>query len=249
MKVIIIGAGFTGVQLARALVAEGNDVSLIDKDAGRVRNARNKLDCTVVQAEGNCLKTLEDAGLPSADAVVALTEDDEVNMVTCALIAPAYPDVLKIARVRNDACYAGAITGVDRMIHPDVEAAAAICRAMNHGAVGNVVPIGGSFGIASVPVIEGGALAGVPLWTLASLPGWRYLVAYVESGKDAFLPSGDTVLSPGDRAGVLASRADMPALMKLVEGCADATQRRVAVFGAIIFIAVSIISMITGYML
>lgn len=232
MKVIIIGAGFTGVQLARALVAEGNDVALIDKDDGRVRNARNKLDCTVVQAEGNSLKTLEDAGLPSADAVVALTEDDEVNMVICALVAPSYPDVLKIARVRNDACYAGAMTGVDSMIHPDVEAAAAICRAMNHGAVGNVVPIGGGFGIASVPVVECGALAGVPLWTLASLPGWRYLVAYVESGKEAFLPGGDTVLSPGDRAGVLASYADMPALMKLVDGSADATPRRVAVFGA-----------------
>ncbi len=232
MKVIIVGAGFTGVQLARTLVSEGNDVVLVDKDAGRVHNARNKLDCTVVQADGNSLKTMEDVGLSSAGAIVALTEDDEVNMVTCALVAPLHPNVLKIARVRNDAYYAGAITGVDRMVHPDVEAAAAICRAMNHGAIGNVVPIGRGFGIASVPVVEGGALAGVPLWTLASLPEWRYLVAYVESGKEAFLPSGDTVLSPGDRVGVLALYADMPSLMKFVEGSADATQRRVAVFGA-----------------
>ena len=232
MKVIIIGAGFTGVQLARALVAEGNDVSLIDKDAGRVRNARNKLDCMVVQAEGNSLKTLEDAGLASADAIVALTEDDEVNMVSCALVAPSHPDVLKIARVRNDAYYAGAITGVDRMVHPDVEAAAAICRAMSHGVVGNVVPIGGGFCISSVPVVEGSALAGVPLWTLASLPGWRYLVAYVESGAEGFLPSGDTVLSPGDRVGILASYSDMSDLKKFAEGSSDATPRRVAVFGA-----------------
>ena len=199
MKVIIIGAGLTGVQLARALIAEGSDVVLMDNDPERVRHSRNKLDCAVVQTDGNSLKALENAGIASARSLVALTEDDEVNMVVCALAASAYPKVLKIARVRNDDYYAGAIMGVDRMVHPDVEAAAAICRAMSHGAVGNVVPIGGDFGIASIPVEEGSAMAGVPLWTLASLPEWRYLVAYVESGAEAFLPSGDTVLSPRGR--------------------------------------------------
>ena len=232
MKVIIIGAGFTGVQLARALIAEGNDVVLMDKDPERVRHSRNKLDCAVVQTDGNSLKALENAGIASARSLVALTEDDEVNMVVCALAASAYPKVLKIARVRNDDYYSGAIMGVDRMVHPDVEAAAAICRAMSHGAVGNVVPIGGDFGIASIPVEEGSAMAGVPLWTLASLPEWRYLVAYVESGAEAFLPSGDTVLSPGDRVGVLSSAVDMPNLLRFAEGAPESAPRRVAVFGA-----------------
>ena len=232
MKVVVIGAGFTGVQLARTLIAEGNDVVLLDNDPERVRHSRNKLDCTVVQTDGNSLKALEDAGVSSARALVALTEDDEVNMISCALVAPSHPNLLKIARVRNDAYYSGAIMGVDRMVHPDVEAAAAICRAMSHGAVGNVVPIGEGFGIASIPVDEGSALAGVPLWTLASLPEWRYLVAYVESGAEAFLPSGDTVLSPGDRVGVLSSADDMPNLLKLAEGASDSAPRRVAVFGA-----------------
>lgn len=204
----------------------------MDNDPERVRLSRNKLDCTVVQTDGNSLKALEDAGVSSARAVVALTDDDEVNMIVCALVAPSHPDVLKIARVRNDSYYSGAIMGVDRMVHPDVEAAAAICRAMSHGAVGNVVPIGDGFGIASIPVEEGSALAGVPLWTLATFPDWRYLVAYVESGGDAFLPSGDTVLSPGDRVGVLSSSADMPGLLKFAEGASDSSPRRVAVFGA-----------------
>lgn len=232
MKVVVVGAGFTGVQLARTLIAEGNDVVLMDNDPDRVRLSRNKLDCTVVQTDGNSLKALEEAGVSSARALVALTDDDEVNMVVCALVAPSRPDVLKIARVRNDAYYSGAIMGVDRMVHPDVEAAAAICRAMSHGAVGNVVPIGGGFGIASIPVDEGSALAGVPLWTLATLPDWRYLVAYVESGAEAFLPSGDTVLSPGDRVGVLSSAEDMPNLLKFAEEASDRAPRRVAVFGA-----------------
>ena len=232
MKVVVIGAGFTGVQLARTLIAEGNNVVLMDNDPERVHLSRNKLDCTVVQTDGNSLKALEDAGVSSARALVALTEDDEVNMVVCALVAPSYKNLLKIARVRNDDYYASAIMGVDRMVHPDVAAASAICRAMSHGAVGNIVPIGGGFGIASIPVEAGSSMAGVPLWTLASFPEWRYLVAYVESGGEAFLPSGETVLSPGDRVGILSATADMPNLMKFAESEANAMPRRVAVFGA-----------------
>ena len=47
MKVIIVGAGFVGMQLARTLVSEGRDVVLIDKDADRVREAGNSIDCSV----------------------------------------------------------------------------------------------------------------------------------------------------------------------------------------------------------
>ena len=105
MKVIIIGAGFTGVQLARALIAEGGHVVLIDNDPDKVQHARNALDCAVIEADGNSPETLEEAGIASVDALVTLTDDDEINMITCSLVDASYPDVLKIARVRNYAYY------------------------------------------------------------------------------------------------------------------------------------------------
>ncbi len=55
MKIIIVGAGFTGIQLARRLIAERNDVILIDNDEEIVRHASNRLDCMVMQANGNSL--------------------------------------------------------------------------------------------------------------------------------------------------------------------------------------------------
>ena len=85
MKAIIIGAGFTGVQLARTLIAQGNGVTLVDNDAERVQNARDQLDCAVVEADGNNLTALQDAGIASVDVMVALTDDDELNMITCSL--------------------------------------------------------------------------------------------------------------------------------------------------------------------
>lgn len=245
MKVVIIGAGFTGVELAKVLVAEGNDVVLIDKDAEKVRRSRDRIDCAVVQSSGNSLRVLEeDAGIQSADALVALTDDDEINMVTCSLVDSAYPHILKIARVRNEDYYAGGAAapqdgnarppfGIDVMIQPDTAAAAAICRVMSHGSVGNMIEIGSDFGIVSLPVADSGPLAGVKLEDLPSVDGWRGLVAFVESGGGAFLPCGGTRLSAGDRIGVLVSSSDLPGLLKLTTGAEDGTPpRKVVVSGA-----------------
>ena len=81
MTIFIIGAGFTGMQLARMLVLERNKVVLIDNDAEKVRNAGDVLDCTVLEADGNNLESLEAAGIASADALVTLTGDDEIRVV------------------------------------------------------------------------------------------------------------------------------------------------------------------------
>jgi len=153
MKIIIIGAGFTGTQLARRLISEKNDVTLIESNEETVRHALNRLDCMVVQAEGNNLATLQDAGIAKADALVAVTESDELNMITCSLVDSVYPNIIKIARVRNDDYYANSagkdddtkkdstrpLYGIDFMVHPDIEAAEAIVGAVEHGAVTDVV--------------------------------------------------------------------------------------------------------------
>lgn len=101
MRIIIVGAGFTGVQLASKLVDEKHDVVLVDRDADVVRLAANRLDCAVVQADGNDLVALEEAGLESASAIVMLTDNDEYNMITCSLVDAVYPKIIKIARVRD----------------------------------------------------------------------------------------------------------------------------------------------------
>ena len=101
MKIVIVGAGFTGLQLAKILVNERNDVVIIDNDEERTKYASNSIDCSVLNADGNSLATLERAEISKADALVCVTESDEVNMVTCSLVDAIYPNVLKIARVRN----------------------------------------------------------------------------------------------------------------------------------------------------
>lgn len=248
MKIFIIGAGFTGMQLARALVLEQNSVVLIDNDPERVRDASDQLDCTVLEADGNNIESLEAAGIASADALVTLTADDEINMVTCSLVDAIYPRIQKIARVRNYAYYKAAdvarrraksvlpasrpLYGIDNMLNPEVEAADAISVALEHGAIGSVIELDADFGITTLSIGEGSPLAGLPLAQLSKLEGWHYLVAFVESADGVTsLPNGQTTLAVGDQVGIVSRLSEIQQLVTYAKTPQEKL-RRVVLFGA-----------------
>ena len=248
MKIFIVGAGFTGMQLAKALVLERNNVVLIDNDPERVRYASDQLDCTVIEADGNDLEALEAASIASADALVTLTEDDEINMITCSLVEAVYPRIQTIARVRNYAYYKAAevarrraksamsearpLYGIDNMLNPEVEASDAISAALEHGAIGNVIELDADFGITTLSIGEGSPLVGVPFSELSKLEGWHYLVAFVESGDGATtLPNGRSTLAVGDQIGIVSRLSEIPQLVAYTKTPQEKL-RRIVVFGA-----------------
>jgi len=249
MRIVIVGAGFTGVQLAKLLINEKNQVAIIDNDEETIRHASNQLDCTVVCADGNNLETLEGVYINKADALVCVTSSDEVNMITCSLVDAVYPDILKIARVRNYAYYLNTavaekkhmeafsgkhrpLYGINYMIHPDVEAADAIVRAVENGAVGNVLTFEDSeLEIARITVNEGSIFDQISLKQIRTKTDIKFLVAYVEKEGKTSLPSGDTAINAGDVLGVLVSKNDISQLMTLC-GAAAKELKKVALIGA-----------------
>ena len=249
MKIVIVGAGFTGTQLAKRLINGKNDVVLIDNDEDVVRHASNRLDCNVIQADGNNLDTLEEAGIDKADALVCVTSNDEVNMITCSLVDSVYPKILKIARVRNYAYYVNTSTasqkhasklssenrhlyGIDYMIHPDVEAAEAIVAAVEHGAITDSLQFeNSSFELIRVTVEKASRLDGIALQNMRKLTEKHFLVAYVESDGETSLPSGGTILHGGDCLGILMQRDDLPEMLALC-GSKVKDVKKVALVGA-----------------
>ncbi len=243
MKIVIIGAGFTGIQLAKRLVNGKNDVVLIDSNDETVRHAGNNLDCKVIHADGNNLDTLEQAGIKDADALVCVTASDEINMITCSLVDAVYPDITKIARVRNYAYYVDTASiekdekntrplyGVDYMVHPDVEAAEAIANAAKQGAVTDVIPFGNEYELCRVTVEPGSRLEGQQLMSVRKIIDRPVLVAYVESDGEAKLPNGDTVIHAGDCLGVLLRSEDVMDFMKLC-GSKIKKIKKIAIIGA-----------------
>ena len=249
MKIVIVGAGFTGVQLAKSLINEKNQVSIIDNDEETIRHASNQLDCTALCADGNNLETLESVGIAKADALVCVSSNDEVNMITCSLVDSVYPNILKIARVRNYAYYVNTATaqrkhsndfgakhrplyGIDYMIHPDVEAADAIVKAVENGAIGNVITFDRSeLELARVTVFEGSSLDGITLKDIRNKTELKFLVAYVEKSGETSLPSGDTIINADDTLGILATKSDIPDILELC-GSQQKALRRVVLIGA-----------------
>ena len=250
MNIMIIGAGFTGIQLAHRLVNEGNKVVLIDNDADTVGHASNRLDCTVEEADGNNLENLEEMGIAKMDALITLTGSDEVNMITCSLVDSVYPKILKIARVRNYAYYVNTnaaaahhaetfsgnhrpLYGIDFMVHPDVEAAEAIVSAVEHGAVSDVVSIGDSeeFELSAILVEKGSALDGIAIKDLRTKVDFNVVVAFIETEKECSLPSGNTVIQHGNRVGFLTSRENLKKLLELCGTKIDAL-KKIALVGA-----------------
>jgi trk system potassium uptake protein TrkA len=175
-----------------------------------------------------------------ADALVCVTDSDELNMIICGIAESLNPDLLKIARVRNDE-YAKIglsseritgerILGIDHFAHPDVAAAQSILNAIGHGAMGEVLSFSGTnFQLGSVEIEPGSALDGLALKDFRMLARGDSLITLVDREGSSFLPSGATVLRHGDRAHIFAREVDMPEMFAL----AGETKRKLLKIGIV----------------
>jgi trk system potassium uptake protein TrkA len=237
-----------GTQLARHLIQEKHDISIIEANEERARHASNRLDCLVLHDEGNSLQALEDAETAKADALVCVTDSDEVNMIICGLAASRYPRLLKIARVRNDdyvrlnhsAMGGGAssqvfkdprILGIDHFVHPDVEMSRAVLSALAHGALGNILDFAGtSYELGSIGISCGSSFDGLCLKDFRSHIKGESLITLVERGETSFLPTGSTILAGGDRIHILAMEKEMDHIFRLA-GRSESPLRRIGIVG------------------
>jgi trk system potassium uptake protein TrkA len=255
MYIVVVGAGRVGLSLCRRLTQENHDVSLIEANEERARHASNRLDCRVIHDEGNNVQVLEDAGIAKADALVCVTNSDELNMIICGLAASRYPGLIKIARVRNQeylrfrqaghraaresAAGKGgpgpegspAVLGIDHFIHPDVEAARWVLNAVDRGALGEVLAFPGTpYELISVDVAPSSALDGLSLTDYRNIHPGDSLVTLVERGGASFLPGGATVLAAGDRLHVFTRGEETEAVFTLA-GRGGPAPRKIGIVG------------------
>jgi trk system potassium uptake protein TrkA len=244
MRIVIVGAGSVGTLLARHLIQEKHDVSLIEANAERARHASNHLDCMVIQSEGNSLVALEEAGIAKADALVCVTGQDEINMIICALSESRYPNLLKIARVRNDdyvrLSHSGGDTGrdprvlgIDHFVHPDIEASRKVLGAIEHGVLGDIISFAGTnYELGTVDVIGGSPFDGLAMTSYRTMVPGESLVTLLERGPRAetILPTGATVLKRGDRVFILAKEGDLDRIFRLT-GHNERPLRKIGIVG------------------
>ncbi|MCK5807659.1 Trk system potassium transporter TrkA [bacterium] len=219
MKVVVLGAGSVGYDTTRQLIEEGKDVVLIEQNGERAKYAASHLDCLVIHDSGNSFAVLQRAGIEDADFFIAVTNSDEVNMVSCALAAQCSKPK-KIARVRNmnygRATFEGApFLGADYVISPEVEAARQIIRTIDHGALSDVLSFENSSVRVQSFVVEKNSLFAktTPLKIRMKIEGVFLIIALFRND-DVIIPRGDTQILPGDRLFVATDEKMMHKIFK-----------------------------------
>ncbi|MFT7464769.1 MAG: trk system potassium uptake protein TrkA, partial [Pseudohongiellaceae bacterium] len=136
MKIVIAGAGAVGFHLAKELGVEGHHISIIDIDEDKLEYLRDRLDVLTVEGSATSRAALEAAGTAEADLFIAVSDQDEVNMVACA--AASTMGVRRtLARVRNpDFVSSHSLVdpirlGITRFINPDEIAVDSIVALVN----------------------------------------------------------------------------------------------------------------------
>ncbi|MEE8571784.1 MAG: NAD-binding protein, partial [Gemmatimonadota bacterium] len=190
MHIVVVGAGEVGYHVAERLSNQQHDVVIVDVEGQRLDYVVNHLDVAVVEGSGTSTAVLEEAGLKKAGLLLAVTNTDEVNLVSC-MSARAVSGLMKVARVSNPDFYRDTRNlkpdafGVDVLINPERELALETMRLLQSTAATDVaVFAGGAVQLLGYVVPEHAPIVGRTLIELATEEGHRpiLLVAVERDG-------------------------------------------------------------------
>ena len=205
MRVIIIGAGQVGSSIAASL-ADSNEVVVIDIDEERVDSLTYSLDVLAIRGDGASLSTLEEAGIAEADILIASTDNDKTNIITCSTAKTA-SDAFTMARVKdteflNTWQRSSGAFGVDFMVCTTLLTAEAIVRVIGLPAARDVDPFAeGQVQMAEFEVPEGSPVADQTVREADRFDSLTF-AAILRNG-EVEIPRGETVIRPGDQLVVI----------------------------------------------
>jgi len=198
MYIVVVGAGKVGWNLARELIGKGNEVTVIESDASRFAIVEEELEHAVHYGDGSELWVLERAGVARAEMVIAVTGDDEDNILICQVAREKYGVDRVIARCNNPRNLQHfELLGVK----PAVSATDLILRLIEHE-----VPRVGLLHLLDLPqerleiieveVAPGAPAAGKRVRDLG-IPDGSLVISILRDGT-GFVPLADSVVEAGD---------------------------------------------------
>jgi len=220
VNVIILGAGKVGFHLARQLIHEDKQVTIIERNTHRAKQVSNQLDCIVINDEGNNLEVLKQAGLEKADYFISVTESDELNMIACGLAASSSSHVFTIARVRNldyshSAMSSRSLMGINQIINPEIEAAKEIAKSVEHGALSSVLQFNNTeLQMLNLTVPRDSAMIGQTLLQINQAIDAVFLAPILMHHGEYLIPDGNTRFEENDLVYIIAAEKDFDIIFK-----------------------------------
>ncbi len=235
MKILILGSGQVGSTIAQELAAMPNhDVTIIDTDEAALRNTGSRLDVQTIVGNGSSPMILEQAGAADTDMLLALTRNDETNLVACKLAAELFNIPQRIARVRSvdyleygqdeskgldadkslsDSLNAFAITD---SIHPEHLVTEHLVGLLNYVRALQVLPFANDkVRLVVAQAKAGDGIIGKTIETLVALlpENTDCQICSIYRGNRLIVPQSDTVIQEGDEIGFAVEAQSMATVM------------------------------------
>ncbi len=208
MNIIIAGCGKVGFTLAKQLNDEDHNITIIDNSAERLQPALSAMDVQGIVGNSTSFLTQQEAGIENADLFIAVTGEDEINLLSC-LIAKKSSNCFTIARVRNpeyfkEITYLKQCMGISMAINPEFAAAKEIAHLIQ---VPDAMEINtfakGRIDLLRVAISENSPLHNMTVQEFSRKFDHTILICILVHDHKVIIPNGNTILKAGDTISVI----------------------------------------------
>jgi trk system potassium uptake protein TrkA len=200
MYMIIVGAGSIGTSLIDIAVKEKNNVVVIEANPDRAKEVSSKYDITVLNSNATSAETLREAGSERADALIATTSDDAVNLMVVSIAEELeIPSVVSVVNDKEHADFFRKL-GANVLQNPEEVVANHLYNAAKRPKFEDFAILSSGAQIFRLTIGKGSPLAGKKLSTSTKrdlLPS-ALSVVVIERGEEHEIPTGDTMIKMGD---------------------------------------------------
>ena len=219
MKIVILGAGRIGGSLARNLSNSNYEVCIVDENKNKLSDLEDKLDIMTVEGHASQLSTLKKSGLDEETIIIAVTSNDEVNIVACQIAKKVFNVKKTICRFKDNSYFDQlGIFGdgvIDIPISPEDEITSYLKELIDHPGAGQIETFAnGKVKLVSVKAKKKGKLVGRELKGIKDdMPDVDAFIAAIYRKGHPFIPSGDTVIKENDEIYFISSESDIGSIV------------------------------------
>ncbi len=221
MKIVIVGCGNVGTALAEQLSKEGHSITVVDEKEELVNSLSNTYDIMGFAGNGAVYSVQQEAGIREADLLIAVTGQDELNLL-CCLIARKAGGCHTIARVRNpmyykESAYLKEELGLSLVINPEFAVATEIARLLKFPSALKIDSFAkGRVELVKYRIGEQSVLCDMQLKDVGSRFKSDVLICVVERGENVYIPDGNFQLKAGDALTFAAASSKIAAFFKKI---------------------------------
>ncbi|MCH8157207.1 MAG: NAD-binding protein, partial [Nitrospinae bacterium] len=223
MRILIVGAGIVGTNLAQELSGEGHDISIIDEDSEKIRRISDTLD--VISVHGNaCLPSiLVKSGIRNVEMVIAVTNKDEINLMVCFL-AHKFDVRQRIARLRSMALTGdGQVFKLDELyvtqaVNPREIMIDSILKIVKTPGATNVADFAkGRILLRGFDITENAPLVGKSIKEIRSVCEFNsFLVVAIVRDGNLIIPKYEHTINVGDKIYVVVDNDTLPLVLPML---------------------------------